>query len=206
MFARLQPSLNVATVVARPTACRAWRSALGGVAAGLMLVATACGGSAPATPQQGAKAAATVPSTSAVPAVGGEEGDPADEVCADMTQTNVANQLSHGSVIGVPEKTKTGTDTTCIYRMTSGSLRLSVHVADSVSAARTYFATQRKSTERVDTVNNLGTDAFSRPDGSTFTIKDAMVLTVDVTKLPDGNDRLQIAQSLSFQILSCWTG
>ena len=51
----------------------------------------------------------------------------------------------------------------------------------------------------------LGTEAFTSNDGTTVTIKDDKVLTVDPTALPSGNDRTQIAQSLSFEILTCWT-
>jgi hypothetical protein len=42
--------------------------------------------------------------------------------------------------------------------------------------------------------------------GTTVTLKGPIVLTVDVSKVPSGNDRVQVAQSLSFQVLTTFNG
>lgn len=135
-----------------------------------------------------------------------EPGGPAAEVCSSMIRADVANQLTRGALQGTPKLSKVGADTVCNYTMVGGSLRMSVHTSPTTGAARAYFAKQRRTARRTITVDNLGTDAFTASDGSTFTLKDDKVLTVDVTRLPRGNDGKQIAQSLSFEVLSCWTG
>ncbi len=123
-----------------------------------------------------------------------------------MIRADVANQLTKGAIQGTPKLSKVGADTVCNYQMTGGSLRMSVHESATTGAAQGYFAHQRRTARQPTAVDNLGTDAFTAIDGSTYTLKDDKVLTVDVTKLPRGNDRKQIAQSLSFEVLSCWTG
>jgi hypothetical protein len=134
------------------------------------------------------------------------EGDPANEVCSKDTRTNVANQLTAGHIIGVPAMTKAGTKTTCIYQLSNGSMRMSVDELASNAAAQTRFDTLRHQPGKATSVPNLGSAAFTRPDGTTVTIKDNKVLTVATALLPQGNDKTQISQSLSFEILSCWTG
>ena len=72
-------------------------------------------------------------------------------------------------------------------------------------AARDRFV-ERRDQGITSRVPNLGSAAFAGSEGVTVTLKDDKVLTVDTRGLPRGNDRPQISQSLSFEILSCWTG
>jgi hypothetical protein len=133
-------------------------------------------------------------------------GDPANEVCSTDTRTNVANQLTVGHISGVPAMTKAGTNTTCTYQLSNGSMRMIVDELASNAAAEARFDALRRQPGKHTAVPNLGTAAFTGPDGTTVTIKDNKVLTVDTASLPPGNDKTQISQSLSFEILSCWTG
>jgi hypothetical protein len=134
-----------------------------------------------------------------------ESSNPADEICEDMTRDNVANQLTEGRLLGAPVRTKSGSVTTCTYRITGGSLRLAVDERAGDSAARTSFAAAKRAATSPVKVPLLGSDAFTGDDGTTVTVKDDKVLTVDPTDLPAGNDRTQIAQSISFEVLTCWT-
>ncbi len=122
-----------------------------------------------------------------------------------MVQTAVAGQLSTGSLVGEPVLSKSGNVTTCTYKVTGGSLVMSVAERTTDATARAAFDTTRSSFPGAERVPNLGEAAFSDASGTTVTIKDNKVLTVDPTDLPAGNDKTQIAQSLSFAVLTCWT-
>jgi hypothetical protein len=169
------------------------------VAALLVALSLAGCGSAAASPSRG--------SNSSHPTVerGAEPSNPADEICEDMTRDNVANQLAEGHLLGAPVRSKSGSVTTCTYRITGGSLRLTVDERAGDAAAATSFAALKRAATAPVKVPLLGTDAFTGHDGTTVTVKDDKVLTVDPTDLPAGNDRTQIAQSISFEVLNCWT-
>ena len=161
-------------------------------------VATGCGSATATAERPGAGTPSTTKGST-------ESSDPANAICEDMTRTNVANQLGTGHVIGKPVRTKVGDVTTCTYKVTGGSLVMSVDKRTTDAAANTSFERVRSAANGATEVPNLGGGAFTDSDGTTVTIKDNKVLTVDPTLLPAGNDRTQIAQSLSFEILTCWT-
>lgn len=141
-----------------------------------------------------------------IAATGSEDASsPADEICERMTRDNVANQLTVGRLDGAPVRTKTGSITRCTYRISGGSLVMTVDERGGVASALQSFATSKLAATAPVKVPLLGTEAYTAKDGTTVTVKDDKVLTVDPTGLPAGNDRTQIAQSLSFEILTCWT-
>ena len=195
------------TNVARhKTTHRSQRRSTGVVGLALVAAITAgCGGAAAATRQASSNTPSSVTSSSGKTSSTASK-DPANEICEDMTRTNVANQLSTGRVVGHPVRTKSGTITQCTYRITGGSLTMTVDERTTDSAARAAFDTAQRATGTAKAVPNLGTAAFTRTDGMTVTVQDNKVLTVDPAKLPGSNDKTQIAQSLSFEILTCWTG
>ena len=56
-------------------------------------------------------------------------------------------------------------------------------------------------------MSGLAEGGFTKADGSVVAMKDAMILTVDVTALPPaGSDRSGIAIDLASTVLGCWTG
>jgi hypothetical protein len=177
--------------------------------AALALVLAACGPDAPAASEPamvrspGASAQAPDPPT---PEAVEDDDEGAGEVCGEMIRESLPKQLTHGTVQGPPRKLVAGRDTTCTYPIEGGSLRMSVRETATHAEATAYFAQLRRTVGPGRVVPLLGEASFTAADGSTYTLKDEKVLTVDVTKLPKGNDRKQIAQSLSFEILSCWTG
>ncbi len=136
-----------------------------------------------------------------------EPTDPADEICDKMVRDDLAGQLTTGKLVGDPSRTKQGTVTTCIYTVSGGgTMRLVVDEPGGNSVAKQVFDAKRTAATSPETVPNLGTEAFTDADGTTVTVKDDKVLTVDPTHLPAGNAQTQIAQSLSFEVLSCWEG
>ena len=173
--------------------------------AGLLVAVSLAGGcsKAAASPDNAVTADNSVAQSAAKDA---EPTDAASEICADMTRKNVALQISTGNVIGKPVLTKSGTVTTCIYTISNGSLRMTVDTQATDAAAHKAFDAVESAAGSTIRVPNLGTAAFTEPDGTTVTTLDDKVLTVDPSKLPDGNDKTQIAQSLSFEILNCWHG
>jgi hypothetical protein len=56
-----------------------------------------------------------------------------------------------------------------------------------------------------DALTGLADGGFTKADGSAVAMKDATVLTVDVTQLPPGPDRSGIAVDLAASVPGCWT-
>jgi hypothetical protein len=74
-----------------------------------------------------------------------------------------------------------------------------------VGQAREYFRGLRDREAVGDTLSGLAAGGFTKSDGSAVAMKDAMVLTVDVTRLPPtrigGSD---VAISVAAAVLHCW--
>lgn len=167
---------------------------------GIAMLAGACGSGSATT-------SATVSSTVApTTTVFRQPGDPSLEICATGTVDKIDGQLTVGHVVGTPVRSATTTSTTCTYRLDRGSLRMQVDEATSPESARHRFKQDLSSAGAVTNVPNLGDAAFSDGSGMTVTLKGPTVLTIDVSKVPAKNDRTQIAQSLSFQILTTFNG
>jgi hypothetical protein len=166
---------------------------------GFVVLAGACG-SGPST--------MVAPRATAAPTntVFRQPGDPTYEICSEGAITKIDGQLTAGRVVGTPARAATTTSTTCTYRLSTGSLRMQVEEASSRDAARVTFTRHLRAAGPVSDVANLGDAAFSDRVGTTVTLKGPIVLTVDVSKVPSGNDRVQVAQSLSFQVLTTFNG
>lgn len=167
--------------------------------AGAVLVCAACGGG---SAQAGAPATTSRPMTT----IFRQPGDPQVEICADHTIARIDGQLTQGRVVGKPRRVTTATATTCTYTLDEGSLRMTVYDAARLDDARAEYKKDLGDAGAITDVPNLGDAAFSDRAGTTVTIKDHVVLTVDVSQVPKANDRLQIAQSLSFEILTTFNG
>lgn len=166
---------------------------------GLVVLAGACG-SGPST--EVAPRATVAPTTT----VFRQPGDPTYEICSEDAIAKIDGQLTAGRVLGTPARAATPTTTACTYRLTTGSLRMQVEEAPSGDAARAMFTRHLEAAGPVSDVANLGDAAFSDRVGTTVTLKGPIVLTVDVSKVPPVNDRVQVAQSLSFQVLTTFDG
>ena len=166
---------------------------------GVAALAGACGSGGSTT----SAASSTVAPTTTVFR---QPGDPSLEICAPAAVDKIDGQLTSGKVVGTPVRTATSTSTTCTYRLDQGSLRMRVEVSATVGEARERFTQHVRKAGPVARVPNLGDAAFSDRTGSTVTQKGSVVLTIDVTEVPVANDRTQVAQSLSFQILTTFNG
>lgn len=126
-----------------------------------------------------------------------------------MVAGEVQNLLGDGHVIGKPARTKSGDTTTCTYTTTAGALVVSVNESATDADGLVYFDNLKHSAGKTIAIQGLGAAAYSKPDGTTVTIKDNKVLTVDptqLTKLAASHQHTQIAQGLSFGVLNCWSG
>lgn len=168
--------------------------------AGAVVGCAACGGG---SAQAGTPVATSVGPTTTIFR---QPGDPRTEVCADHTIAKIDGQLAVGHVVGKPKRVATATATTCTYSLDEGSLRLTAYDAASLDDALAEYKKDLGDAGQITDVPNLGSAAFSDAAGSTVTIVDHVVLTVDVSQLPRANDRAQIAQSLSFEILTTFNG
>jgi hypothetical protein len=173
------------------------RSRIVGVAAACaagVVLASACGGSS----SNGDAVAHGSARTGAGPAT--------REVCEPMVRDSVP------ATVGLPLAAEPVSDVrgdtfTCRYAFADGTLDLSVRDLHTVSQARKYFRGLRGQEGVEDALTGLAEGGFTKADGSVVAMKDAMILTVDVTALPPTRvDRTGIATDLASTVLGCWTG
>ena len=89
-----------------------------------------------------------------------------------MVRDDLAGQLTTGKLVGDPSRTKQGTVTTCIYTISGGgTMRLVVDEPGGNSVAKQVFDAKRTAATSPETVPNLGTEAFTDADGTTFTVR-----------------------------------
>jgi hypothetical protein len=168
---------------------------LAGVAVSLALVAAGCG--------SGSGAPAAQPTTAG-------PSNPSVMVCSTEARDDIT------AALGV---TLTGAQTgswaapvyTCRYPLSVGVMVLSVRELATDAAATAYFTSVRDAATHPVGLPGLGEAAFSEDDGTAYTQKDAKVLEVDVTALPDflGTPRLSRAAAgvrVAQVIMGCWTG
>jgi hypothetical protein len=162
--------------------------------AGAALI-TACGGSSSGGDEAIAHGSAR---TGAGPAT--------REVCEPMVRDSVPASVGL-PVIGEPVSGVRGDMFSCRYAFEGGALDLSVRDLHTVSQAREYFRAARGREGVDDALTGLAEGGFTKADGSVVAMKDAMILTVDVTALPPTQvDRTGIAIQLASTVLGCWTG
>lgn len=108
---------------------------------------------------------------------------------------------------GQPVSAVRGDTFSCRYAFDGGTLDLAVRDLHTVSHARRYFRGLRGREGVDDALTGLAEGGFTKADGSVVAIKDAMILTVDVTALPPTQaDRTGIAIDVASTVLGCWTG
>jgi hypothetical protein len=108
---------------------------------------------------------------------------------------------------GEPASAVRGDTFSCVYSFDGGALDMSVRDLHTIGQARRYFRDLRGREGVGDALSGLAEGGFTKADGSVVAVKDAMVLTVDVTGLPPTQvDWSGIAIDLAATVLGCWTG
>jgi hypothetical protein len=173
------------------------RSRIVGVAAACVagvVLASACGGSS----SSGDPVAHGSARTGAGPAT--------REVCEPMVRDSVPATVGL-PLAGKPVSDVRGDTFSCRYAFAGGTLDLSVRDLHTVSQARKYFRALKGQEGVEDALTGVAEGGFTKADGSVVAMKDAMILTVDVTALPPTRvDRTGIATDLASTVLGCWTG
>jgi hypothetical protein len=100
---------------------------------------------------------------------------------------------------------------TCTYSLPAGPLTLSVHVLPDGMQARRELDAGQAGTPGSSPLAGLGERAWATPDGRAVVLKDAQVLTVDATHLPEvfgasGQKRTDLAYEVASDVMGCWTG
>ena len=133
-------------------------------------------------------------------------GRAAGEVCEPMVRDSVPATVGV-PLAGAPTSAVRGDTFSCVYSFDGGTLDMSVRDLHTISQARRYFRDLRGREGVGDALSGLAEGGFTKADGSVVAMKDAMVLTVDVTALPPTQvDRSGIAIDLAATVLGCWTG
>jgi hypothetical protein len=92
----------------------------------------------------------------------------------------------------------------CRYIFDGGALVLSVRDLRTLGQARAYFGELRDRDEVGEALSGLAEGGFTRSDGSVVAKKDAMILTVDTTKLPPGVEKANVGIEVAASVLECW--
>ena len=183
---------------------RLTRAVAAGTAA-LALLAAACGGSGGngGGSANGAASDARLAHASSAPG----PGKAAREICEPMIREAVEYEVGT-RLQGKPEQAVAGDTFSCTYRIADGTIAMNVRDLRRRPAATAYFESLRAAAGGdVEQLPGLGRGAFVRPDSTLVVVKDAMVLTIDMTGMPDavdGRDASTIATNLGVAVMGCW--
>ena len=160
-----------------------------------LVALAACGGSASNSGERAAHGSART-----------GPGPAAREVCEPMVRDSVPSAIGL-PVVSAPISAVRGDTFSCRYEFEGGALEMSVRDLHTRPKANEYFRGARSREGVNDALSGLAEGGFTKSDGSVVAIKDAMVLTVDVTALPPTRvDKTGIAIDLAATVLGCWTG
>ncbi|WP_369046304.1 hypothetical protein [Sinomonas sp. P10A9] len=188
------------------------------VAAGtLMLSGCAEGGNTAArdtSPQSPVGAGATAPVTGAAgaPEEGAGPSPAAKMVCDPEIRERIAQ------ILALPDPPQPGSTWSqglfsCLYRLPTGTLTLSVQESASPAAARINFESvkeRRGPMKDIEGLANLGFPAAQSSTGTVAFVKDSFTLTADATGLsepvgPHGITRTALAYQVATDVLACWS-
>ena len=166
------------------------------------LVASACGS------DSATSAPTTTTATFAPP--GNRPSQSSLMICATEGQTEIAATLGLK-----PARPVVGTwvkpDYSCTYMYGAGSMRLSVHEADDVAAAKAYYGAQEAKAHATTSNAGLGQGTAVTKDGRVLVVKDNKVLEVDAREIParfgsPAASRDDVALETAITVMGCWTG
>jgi hypothetical protein len=100
---------------------------------------------------------------------------------------------------------------TCTYHLPMGAMTLSVRVLPGTGQAGAELDAGQARTPGAQPLAGLGERAWGTADGTAVVLKDAQVLTVDATGLPEvfganGQKRTDLAYEVASDVMGCWTG
>jgi hypothetical protein len=131
-------------------------------------------------------------------------GPAAREVCNTMVRESVPASVGL-PLVSEPVSSVRGDTFSCRYSFQGGTLDLSVRDLHTLRDAREYFRARRGREGVGDALTGLAAGGFRRSDGSVVAMKDAMVLTVDATRLPPiGNEPVNVGIDVAATVLHCW--
>jgi hypothetical protein len=131
-------------------------------------------------------------------------GPAAREVCEPMVRDSVPSAVGV-AVVGEPVSGVRGDTFSCNYSFEGGTLGLSVRDLHTLRAAREHFRDLRGREGVGDALSGLAAGGFTKADGSVVAMKDAMILTVDVTQLPPTRvDKANVGIEVASTVLGCW--
>jgi len=170
------------------------------------LLLAGCGATPAGSPAAGSPSA----SMAAMTRADGAPPDTATMVCGEDISAKVVQVLQ----LSAPPQTRSTWARavyTCTYTLPMGPMVLSVQVAPSHAAAVAAFEADRTRLAPTETLDGLGERAVGSSTGIAVVLKDAEVLTVDTTALPEqfganGQRRTDLANEIASDVLGCWTG
>jgi hypothetical protein len=173
----------------------------------LPLLAAGCASAqvAPAAAEHGAAVAA--PAGAAADAAPPET---ATMVCGEEIRSKVQAVLA---LPAEPTTSSTWADGlyTCRYALPEGPMTLTVRFLHDRGQAGAALDADRGRTAGAVTLDGLGERAWGTPAGTAVVLKDAQILTVDTTALPEvfganQQRRSDLAYEVASDVLGCWTG
>jgi hypothetical protein len=131
-------------------------------------------------------------------------GPAAREVCSAMVRESVPASVGL-PLAREPVSSVRGDVFSCRYSFEGGALDLSVRDLHTLREAREYFRELRGREGGEVALSGLAAGGFTRSDGSVVAMKDAMILTVDATDLPNaGTERVNVGIDVAATVLHCW--
>jgi hypothetical protein len=168
----------------------------------LAFVAAACG--------SGSSSSAPTTTTVTITPPGNQPSPSSLMICATEGQTEIAATLGEKPVRPVVG-TWAKPDYSCRYAYPEGSMRLSVHEAVDLAAARAFYRAQEAKVHAATSNAGLGQGTATTADGRVLVIKDNKVLEVDGRRLPaqfghPAASRDDVALETAITVMGCWTG
>lgn len=178
--------------------------ACGLVAAALMLAGCGSGQAGTSTSAAGQPVAAT-----------SQAGGPPEEASMVCTEDEIKSRIKANLDLAddPPSDSHWGDSLfSCIYHLPGGPLGVSVKVLGSAQEASAYLQAQRAGLPGAQETGGFGEQAYETDGGVIVARKDAFVLRVDATHLPDTlgvaptqESRLDLAAVVASGVFDCWT-
>ncbi len=107
-------------------------------------------------------------------------------------------------LVGAPRAAREGTRYSCRYTFADGSVVLTVEDLGTPEKARAEITDQLVQPDVRDALPGLAEGAVWKTNGNLVLSKDEYVLTVDVTRLPEPNDKHAASLRTAEAVLGCW--